>query len=106
MKGTPGYNVYTSQKDHWLGWLDPAQGTGTYSRRSGNSKGARAVYNQIGEPKMLLWLASAADVPAQLIEAAVLAAGQADSMRGEAAAIRKHVPWEVVAQALSRHSEK
>ena len=38
---TPGYNVYRTQKDHWLGWLQPSNGTGTYPRRSGNERGAR-----------------------------------------------------------------
>jgi hypothetical protein len=30
--GTPGYNRYTTQKAHWLGWLSPSAGTGTYPR--------------------------------------------------------------------------
>jgi hypothetical protein len=101
-KGTPGYNTYTSQRDHWLGWLDPAARTGTYPRQSGNTRGARGVYNRIVEPKMLLWLARAAGISQQVIEAATIAAGQANSMPSKAAAVRKHVPWEAVAESLKR----
>lgn len=57
--GTPGYNNYQTQREHWLGWLDPNSTTGTYSRQSGKGRDARYVYNHIVEPKMLLWLISA-----------------------------------------------
>lgn len=43
---TEGYNNYTTQKDHWLGWLNPAAGTGTYPRKTGKDATARAVYNR------------------------------------------------------------
>jgi hypothetical protein len=28
----PGYNNYTTQKNHWLGWLDQNSSTGSYPR--------------------------------------------------------------------------
>jgi hypothetical protein len=31
-KGTQRYNVYRTQKEHWLGWLDPSAGTGIYHK--------------------------------------------------------------------------
>lgn len=99
---TPGYNKYNTQKDHWLGWLAPEAGTGTYPRKSGNDRGARHVYNHIVEPKMLLWLISAAGVRANLLDAAKLAADGVIPMATKAAAIRKHVPWSEVAAALSK----
>lgn len=97
---TPGYNAYNTQKDHWLGWLNPAAGTGSYSRKTSNDRGARGVYNRIVEPKMLLWLISAAGVPPALLRSARQAADAVPSLATKAAAIRKHVPWEVVAEAL------
>ena len=33
-KGTQGYNRYTTQRDHWLGWLSVTKGTGSYERSS------------------------------------------------------------------------
>lgn len=101
-KGTPGYNNYTSQKDHWLGWLNPSSGTGTYPRADACNRNARYVYNHIMEPKMLLWLATAAQVESSKVQAAAQAASSAASMAGASAAIRKIVPWPVVAAALKR----
>jgi hypothetical protein len=100
--GTPGYNEYPTQKAHWLGWLDPAAGTGSYPRKSGNDGGARNVYNRIVEPKMLLWLIAAAGVKKELADAAEEAARGNAPLPTRAAAIRKHVPWAEVAAALSR----
>lgn len=98
---TAGYNNYTTQKDHWLGWLDPASTTGTYPRASGASGGAKGVYNRIVEPKMLLWLISAAGVDQDMVAAAQAACDQTAPMPTRAAAIRKAVPWRVVEEALA-----
>lgn len=97
---TPGYNKYNTQKNHWLGWLDPSGSTGTYPRRTGNGKGIREIYNRIVEPKMLLWLIRAAGVKTDLTEAAASAAEGATSLAGKSAAIRRLVPWAQVAKAL------
>lgn len=99
---TLGYNVYRTQKDHWLGWLQPNNGTGTYTRRSGDERGARHVYGQIGEPLMLLWLASAAGVRKEVIDHAKAAASTTDNLRSKCGKIRTHIPWGEIAAALSR----
>lgn len=101
-RGTLGYNAYTTQKYHWLGWLDPAAGTGTYSRKSAPGSGARSVYNRIVEPKLLIWLISAANVPVDLVHRATSEAESAPTLAGKSAAIRRHVPWEAIAEALKR----
>lgn len=100
--GTPGYNKYRTQRDHWLGWLDPTAKTGTYPRKAGSDRDAQYVYNHIVEPKMLLWLIAAAGVKPSDVSAAESAARGATSLPGQSAAIRKHVPWSAVATALSR----
>jgi hypothetical protein len=97
---TPGYNVYRTQKDHWLGWLQPGNNTGTYARRSGNERGARHVYGQIGEPLMLLWLASAAGVPQATVDRAKAAASTTRNLRSKCGKIRAHIPWTEVVVAL------
>lgn len=104
-KGQQGYNTYTTQKKHWLGWPDPKSGTGTYPRSNAPGRDARDVYNHIAEPKMLLWLILAAGVEGMLFweaVAAVLNADKASSLSSKSAAIRRIVPWPVVATALSR----
>ncbi|MFO1309501.1 MAG: hypothetical protein U1F64_13840 [Burkholderiales bacterium] len=54
------------------------------------------MYNHIVEPKMLLWLISAAGVKASDVGAAERAAKGATSLPAQSAAIRKHVPWSAV----------
>jgi hypothetical protein len=100
--GTQGYNTYTTQKDHWLGWLNPAAGTGTYPRTSGIDRDARDVYNRIAEPKLLLWLAEASEVSSSRIAAARADAEIKEKLNSKAAAIRKHVSWTVISEALHR----
>lgn len=99
---TSGYNEYTTQKAHWLGWLSPVAGTGSYPRRSGNERGARYVYNHIVEPKMLLWLIAAAGVRQELVDVVRATAASGAPMPTRAAAIRKLVPWVELEVALSR----
>ncbi len=100
--GTRGYNLYRTQKEHWLGWLEPEKGTGTYPRRSGNDRGAGRVYGAISEPLMLLWLAFASGVPRELIERAEAAASSVDHLRSKCGKIRAHIPWAEVAAALEK----
>jgi hypothetical protein len=78
---TPGYNNYNTQKDHWLGWLDPSAGTGSYPRRTAKDCDARYVYNHIVEPKML-WLIAAAGVSPELLNSAEQATSTISSLAG------------------------
>ena len=94
--GTQGYNLYTSQKSHWLGWLDSKSNTGTYQRRDSPNRGAKFVYNHIMEPKMLLWLISASNVDKKLIARAQKDSDSAKTMASSCASIRKVIPWEAL----------
>jgi len=98
--GTHGYNEYTTQKEHWLGWLDPTAGRGTYPRQIGSNRDARDVYNHVVEPKLLAWLIGSAGVSTELVQAALREAESKTKLPSKSAAIRRHVPWEVVAAAL------
>ena len=98
--GTTGYNQYTTQKAHWLGWLGHTPGTGSYERRTPSGRGARYVYNHIVEPKMLLWLIEAAGVDRALVDAAKQASLQPPTRGGKSKAIRQRVPFPTVAEKL------
>ena len=100
-KGTKGYNNYTTQKDHWLGWLDPESGTGTYPRSGGKNRDARYVYNHIVEPKLLVYLIGAAKVDLNLVNEALKDAASVNALASKSARIRRHVSWETVEAALS-----
>lgn len=97
---TPGYNVYNTQRAHWLGWLDPAAGTGTYALTTRGSVSARTVYQRIGEPRMLLWLAEAAGVDPELLLQARESTAQVQPLASQCAAIRKLIPWRLLAEVL------
>ena len=66
------------------------------------NRDAAYAYNHIVEPKMLLWIISAARVSPKLVTAARRGAKGATSMPGKPAIVRKHVPWQVLALALWR----
>jgi hypothetical protein len=46
---------YTTQKEHWLGWLSEYNGPGYYGRKN-SCRSAEFVYNHIVCPPMVLWL--------------------------------------------------
>jgi hypothetical protein len=98
--GTRGYNHYTTQKDHWLGWLGETPGTGSYERATPPGRGARYVYNHIREPLMLLWLIEAAGVDREVVREAQREALCPPQLGAKCTAIRMVAPWDVVAKAL------
>jgi len=87
---------YRTQKEHWLGWLAEYNTRGAYGRKPRMNRDARFAYNHIVEPKMLLWLISAAGVRPGLVRAARREAGEKKSMMAQSAAIRRRVPWEEI----------
>ena len=91
---------YGSQKEHWLGWLAEYDGPGYYGRASWDVT-AEQVYNRIVNPSMLVWLADAAGVEKTIVERASAAALAAPSnMSAQSAAIRREVPWHLIAEQL------
>ena len=101
---TLGYNVYQTQKAHWLGWLDLSKGTGAYSRSASDERDARDVYNRIVEPKMLIWLADTAGVDREKLRLALIEAGGISGLASKSAAVRRHIPWPEIEQALGKMS--
>src|SRR5438105_14184772 len=67
---------YTSQKEHWLGWLGEYRGPGYYGRKN-FQRSAEFAYNHIVCPPMLLWLCEASGVSKLRIEKARRAASSA-----------------------------
>jgi hypothetical protein len=91
---------YTTQKEHWLGWLRKYDAPGAYGRIAGTQRDARFAYNHIVEPKMLLWLIEAAGVSKYLVEAAQRASAEGASLMQKSGVIRKVVPWAVLSAAI------
>jgi hypothetical protein len=53
---------YTSQKEHWIGWLSQYDGPGAYNRKTWKGRSAEFAYNHVRCPPMcyglLRWLGS------------------------------------------------
>ncbi len=96
---------YSSQKEHWLGWLSEYDGPGHYDRKNWQ-RSAEFIYNHIVCPPMILWLAEASGVPKQMVSAAAKAAlisGQ--RLPAKSAAIRKCIPWQIIEAKLGGHPD-
>lgn len=91
---------YSTQKDHWLGWLRAYHTEGAYGRTLSSRRDACFAYNHIINWQMLEWLIEAAGVDRKLVAAAKTAAVAPKLMQQKAAAIRRVAPWSVVAAAL------
>src|SRR5215210_1404260 len=91
---------YTTQKEHWIGWLRDYHGPGAYGRHPETRRDAEYVYNHIVEVEMLLWLIEAAGVEPSLVSAARRSASKVNALASKSAAVRKHVPWAEVESVL------
>jgi hypothetical protein len=94
---------YSSQKEHWIGWLSEYGTAGRYNRKNKRVRSAEVVYKRIGCPPMLLWLCEASKVTRRQVHSAMRAALTAGpNYRQQCAAIRAIVPWPDVESALSK----
>jgi hypothetical protein len=84
---------YTTQKQHWLGWLGEYDSPGAYGRIPGKQRDVQFAYNHIVCPEMLLWLIEAAGVRQDLVQAARSACETGTTLMQKSGAIRRHVPW-------------
>jgi hypothetical protein len=90
---------YTTQWQHWQGWLDGYDGPGAYGRKNWN-RDAKFAYNHIVCPGLLLYLIQAIPLQQDIVATAQMAERDAKTFMAKAGAIRKVVPWEMIYQAL------
>ncbi len=91
---------YLTQKEHWLGWLGDYDSPGAYGRDASRRRDARFAYNHIVEWRMLEWLIRAAGADGATVKAVQTASEHGTRLQEKAAAIRRVVPWEVLAPML------
>jgi hypothetical protein len=97
---------YSTQKEHWLGWLKEYSGPGYYARKDWN-RDAEFVYNHIVCPPMVLWLGEASGISPILVRKAKRAAISAQtSLSAQSAAIRQVIPWGLIEDRLMKPSKK
>lgn len=93
---------YSSQKEHWLGWLGDYDGPGFYGRRNWD-RSAAFVYNHVNCAPMVLWLAEALAMPKAAVRAAAREALDAGPGPGSrSAAVRRVLPWIELERRLKR----
>ncbi len=93
---------YSTQKQHWTGWLDHYDGPGHYGRQRWD-RDTKFVYNHIQCAPMLLWLAEAAGLPDEtLVEASQSALAAGPRLASQVAALRRIIPWTQVEGALTK----
>jgi hypothetical protein len=92
---------YSSQKEHWLGWLRYYDGPGAYGRQVHRGRSAAFVYNQVVNPQMLIWLAEAVGVERQVVRRAAALALRRHTMSAMSGAIRQAIPWEEIHPRLA-----
>jgi hypothetical protein len=88
---------YTSQKEHWLGWLSEYDGPGAYDRKTWRGRSAKYIYNHIQSPSMLIWLAEAIGISkAKLKLARCSALSGPHNKASHCAKVRKIIPWQEI----------
>ncbi len=91
---------YMTQKEHWIGWLFEYNGPGAYGRKTLGGRDAKFVYNHVVQPEMLIYLAQASGVSRSKVVSARQLLRTNQSLMQKASAIRKILPWELLAAAL------
>lgn len=91
---------YKTQKEHWLAWLNEYRGPGAYGRKGGENREAKFAYNHAVNYLMFLWIIEAAGVDPILVIEAKAVVDETKTLQANSGAIRKIVPWEVLACTL------
>jgi hypothetical protein len=99
--GTEQHVWYSSQKEHWTGWLSEYDGPGAYGRKIWRDRDAKFVYNHINNAAMLIWLAEASGLPdSTVLEAQQAALDAGPNFARMCAAVRRIIPFADVERAL------
>jgi hypothetical protein len=92
---------YSSQKEHWLGWLSEYNSPGAYGRKKWAGRSAEFAYNHVGCPPMLMWLAEAVGVSrTRVIGAKRSALASQKNRASHCAILRREIPWSCIEERL------
>ena len=80
-------------KKWWLRWL---------SHYDSDDRDASLIYNRLKHPPMIVWLAEVSGIDTQLIRKAVDAIVEGDPCQSQAAAVRRILPWPLLARCFGR----
>ncbi len=90
---------WSSQKEHMIRWFSDQEGrgSGAFTRTEPNTS-ARTTYNRLQCPAAFVWMAEALGEDPALVQAAADAARHEPSARRRSGLLRRHLPWERIAQ--------
>lgn len=90
---------WRSQRDHMTSWFDAqaTKGSGAYTRNQPN-RSAKVTYNRLQSAEGMLWIAEALGADPTLVQAAADEALATKRGPSRCAIIRRHLPWEVIAE--------
>lgn len=91
---------YSTQKEHWLGWLKGYHTPSAYGRQVDTSRDAAYAYNHIMCPEMLIYLARQAKIPRNLLRQAVMISNSDLPLAAQVSQIRVLIPWSMIAEKL------
>lgn len=86
-----------SYKSGWLHWLVDYED----SSRTTPDRSAEFIYNALNVPEWIVWLAAASGVDTQMVQAAASAIDRQQFRQTQAAAVRRVLPWPLIAKQLS-----
>lgn len=90
---------YSSQGEHWQGWLGEYKGSGFYGRKN-HKRTVEFIYNHIMCPPMLIWLAETISIDKNIINQAINESLKSDKYQERCKIVRKYISWEVVEKAI------
>ena len=92
-------NLGHSSKQSWINWLSNYADFGDHPQRA--QRGASFIYNRWWDAPIFIWLAEASGVDKKRIQrAAKIIAASSGNTTTQAAAIRRILPWHLVAKHL------
>jgi hypothetical protein len=97
---------YSSEHEHWRGWLSQYDSPGGYGRKVTTGRSAEFAYNHIVNPFMLIWLGEAVGIPTVVMRAAKQGALKEETMAGMSRAIREIVPFVMMEAFLLRRTRQ
>jgi hypothetical protein len=92
---------HDSFKDQWILWLEEYLTPGHPNRKNAIDN-AQWAYQHLNNGRMIVWLNEAAGEQPRIIQAAIAAMDERDTMQTEAKYARRVLPWDDLAKLLFR----
>lgn len=98
-KGQKSGVWWSTQKEHMVGWFSSqlTLGSGAYTRERTNSS-ARTTYNRLLSAGAFVWMAEALGEDPDIVRRAADAARNEPNARKRPALLRRHLPWDRIAE--------